>query len=138
MLERPLADLYSALDTSERGLTASEATKRLVRYGPNEARPKSKEGLWRDVLGFFANPLVLILLGAAAVAGSVGQVADTIIIGLILTFSLVLNVLQTSRSRKAEAPGCWACIQSAAACALLAAVNIALVSFLSTLSQERR
>jgi hypothetical protein len=31
-----------------------------------------------------------------------------------------------------ERHGCWACIQSAAACALLAAVKIARLSFFST------
>jgi hypothetical protein len=54
---------------------------------------------------------------------------------LILTVNLKYREIP-SYEGAAFAPGCFACIQSAAACALVAAVKIARGSFFITLSQE--
>jgi len=49
----------------------------------------------------FGNPLVLVLLGASAVAALVGEFVNAAIIFLMVLLSLVLNLFQTQRSRRA-------------------------------------
>jgi P-type Mg2+ transporter len=55
----------------------------------------------REVLPGLGNPLVLILLAASAVAAAVGQFVNAGIIVTMVLLSLVLNLAQTHRSRRA-------------------------------------
>lgn len=91
------------MGSSPEGLSTEEARRRLGRFGPNEPVASKGTPLWRDVLQSLANPLVLILLAAATVAGFLGQTTDTVIIFSVVAFSTVLNVAQTYRSRQAVA-----------------------------------
>jgi len=47
------------------GLSSAEARRRLQQDGPNEPVPAHRWSALRELLGFLANPLVLILLIAA-------------------------------------------------------------------------
>ena len=51
------------------GLSSLEATERLARFGPNALKPH-RQAVWRQFLGRFANPLVLLLLAASAASRS--------------------------------------------------------------------
>ncbi len=100
-LTDPLNILYDALQSSEVGLSAAEANHRLTVYGPNESRTQDKHTLLKEILFLVSNPLVVILLIAAGVSASLGGVVDATIISSMIIFSVVLNVVQTYRSRKA-------------------------------------
>ncbi len=54
-----------------------------------------------EALAGFGNPLVLILLAASAVAALVGEFINAGIIVLMVLLSVVLNLVQTQRSRRA-------------------------------------
>ena len=87
----------------ERGLSSAEAAARLATWGPNElAAPRRLEGL-RELLRYFTNPLVLILLAASAVSAAFGQVFSAVIIALMLVLSVTLNFTQAYRSQRAAA-----------------------------------
>lgn len=110
-----LEELYRELGSSPMGLSGEEAVRRLATYGRNDTRPGARFALLREILQFFANPLVVILVLAAGVAGFTGDVPDAAIILAIVSLSIALNVLQTSRSRRAAeelqktlAPTCFA------------------------------
>lgn len=95
-------DALRALGTSaERGLTDEEARRRLAEHGPN----RLKEGQKKSLLQLFAaqlnDPLIFILLIAAAVSGLLGEVADTVIIGLVVVLNAVIGVSQEARAEKA-------------------------------------
>lgn len=94
-----LEGLYASLSASKLGLKSSDAASRLATYGPNEAIPKKSHPLLHDILACFANPLVIILLLAAAASGSLGDVPDAVIIVTIVMLSTILNVVQTHHSR---------------------------------------
>ena len=68
-----IGQALAASAATERGLSSVEAAARLRALGPNElAPPRRFEGV-RELLRYFANPLVLILLVAwvgAAVGGA--------------------------------------------------------------------
>ena len=94
----------TTLDAEDRigaGLTSDEARRRLAAVGPNEpARRRRATGL-REVLAFLANPLVVILLGATLVSAVVGDAVNAAIILVMVALSVVLNFVQTHRSRRA-------------------------------------
>ena len=58
---------------TQQGLTGAEATRRLAQYGPNEPAPVHRLSAVIQLVHLFANPLVLILLVASAISGSMGQ-----------------------------------------------------------------
>ncbi len=83
------------------GLTSDEAARRLARYGPNEPVRIRRFSAVRQLVHLFANPLVVILLVAAALAAVVGQRADAGIIVTIILLGVGLNFWQTFRSGRA-------------------------------------
>jgi P-type Ca2+ transporter type 2C len=85
------------------GLTSAEAAARLVAHGPNrlpEAPSRSRLRLFFDQ---FANLLIIILIGAAVLAGLVGEIKDTIVIGFVLVLNATLGYVQESRAEKSLA-----------------------------------
>src|SRR5215475_4171212 len=97
----PLAQLCDQLHASERGLTLAEAQERLLVSGPNEPVAHRRGNGMRHMLAFATNPLVVILLLASLVSGLLHDVANAIIIALMVLLSVILNAVQTYRSQQA-------------------------------------
>lgn len=91
----------ACLTTSDKGLSSAEAASRLETSGPNETVRKSQGSIWSDLLGFFANPLVIILIFAGVLSASIGDPVGGGIIVAILLVSSALNIVQSSKSRVA-------------------------------------
>lgn len=100
-IARPLADVLAALATSDRGLTAAEATRRLHDGGPNELGKRRWRTRAAEVARAVANPLVLILLVAGVASAFVGETSDALIIAVIVLASAGLDAWQTLRSARA-------------------------------------
>jgi Mg2+-importing ATPase len=83
------------------GLTAQEAEARLDRFGPNEPAATQHHSFLSELLHGFMNPLVLILLIAAAASAFLGEKVDAGIIGVIVLLSAVIDLAQTYRSQRA-------------------------------------
>jgi magnesium-transporting ATPase (P-type) len=83
------------------GLSASAAAARLAEDGPNEPLVHERQGVLRRVLSRFVNPLVAILLVAAAAAAFLGDVMNALIITLVVALSAVVEGVQTRRSENA-------------------------------------
>ena len=82
------------------GLTASDAAARLADHGPNrldEAPPRRPLAILGDQ---FRNPLVLILVGAAVVAGLVGDLKDTVVIAVVLSLNALLGFAQEMKAQR--------------------------------------
>jgi len=92
--------LLKALDTSEAGLTSAEVRNRQLRFGLNEMTASARRHLALDLIRRLANPLIVILLGAAAIAGVTGDFASCAIIAAVILLSSVLDLVQ---ERRAEA-----------------------------------
>jgi Mg2+-importing ATPase len=97
----PIDGLYARLRSSPGGLTGEEAARRLLAYGPNEPPSASRRGALASLLALLANPLVLILLGAAAVSGILRDLAGAILIATIVLLSTALNFALGYRSQRA-------------------------------------
>jgi Mg2+-importing ATPase len=83
------------------GLTSQEVEARLKQFGPNDPAPSKHHSAVLDFLRLFLNPLVLILLIAAAVSAFLGEAADAAIIAIIVLLSTALDFTQTYKSQRA-------------------------------------
>lgn len=93
-------ELYSLFSTSPSGLTSEDARKRLEKYGPNTIPEKDKKA-WTDILvSQFANPLLLIFIGASIVSAFLGDAFNTLIILTVIIVSIILGFVQEYKSEK--------------------------------------
>ncbi|MGE5097285.1 MAG: magnesium-translocating P-type ATPase [Betaproteobacteria bacterium] len=83
------------------GLSGSEATARLARFGPNRFRERRQRPLLLQYLARFGNPLVAILLVASAVSAFTGELANFLIIACIVLMSVTLDFVQEHRANAA-------------------------------------
>lgn len=64
------------LSTSRDGLTKEDAEQRLVQYGINALPVKKPPTLWEILLHQVLNPLIFILIAAAAASLAIGEITD--------------------------------------------------------------
>jgi len=95
------AGLFKELGTSAAGLTAAEAAARLAKYGPNSLKEKPKRSPLAMFLDQFRDFMILVLIGAAAVSGAIGEALDTVIILAIVLLNAVMGFIQEYRAQKA-------------------------------------
>ena len=88
------------LQTTDQGLSSSEAQKRLVEYGPNVLSEGQKEKLWQVFLRQFKDFLVIILLLAALISAFSGQWESTAVIVAVLVLNAVLSTVQYFQAEK--------------------------------------
>lgn len=70
----PYEDVEKKLQTSTKaGLTKSEATARLEKYGLNELKKAEREPRWKVFLKEFSDPLIYILIAAAIISIAFGE-----------------------------------------------------------------
>jgi Mg2+-importing ATPase len=95
------AQLLGKLETTEQGLTSSEAERRLQRLGPNEPPAAQRAAGVRQLAQFFANPLVIILILASIASAVLGETLNATIILILVLLSVALNFFQAARSQRA-------------------------------------
>ncbi len=83
------------------GLSAAEAQARLAKFGPNLFRQRQEKSLLLQYLTRFKNPLVIILLVASAVSAFTGEIANFLIISVIVLLSVTLDFVQEYRANAA-------------------------------------
>ena len=97
----PFTALCDQVDGSAAGLTSIEAGKRLERFGLNTVAPTPHRRLLLKVAKRFAEPLVAILIVAAAISGFTGDIASFCIIVVVIAVSIILDVAQEHRAEQA-------------------------------------
>lgn len=96
--------LFTQLDARPTGLTHTEADRRLRIYGPNLFEAVHAEMFLVKLGKRVLNPLVALLIAAAAVSGISGDFGSFFIIVVVLTLSMTLDMVQEYRAeREAEA-----------------------------------
>ncbi len=97
----PTAALLTALETSRTGLTQRDAEARIVRFGPNRFDAAHTRPLLTKLTTRLLNPLIAILIVAAAVSGISGDFGSFLIIVAVISFSLMLDIVQEHRAEQA-------------------------------------
>jgi Ca2+-transporting ATPase len=96
-----VSQLYKNLDSTDQGLSNSEANKRLLTFGNNELQKKKKIPAWLMFLHKFKDFMILILIVAAVLSGLMGDMTDTIIILVIVFINATVGFVQEYQADKA-------------------------------------
>ena len=100
-------EALSKTESSQEGLSSEEAQKRREKYGPNKLKEAPKPGLFKKFLTQLKDPMLIILLVAAAVSALTGMLAgenewaETIIILIVVLLNAILGVIQESKAEAA-------------------------------------
>ncbi|MET0802554.1 MAG: cation-transporting P-type ATPase, partial [Acidimicrobiales bacterium] len=71
----------------ERGLSSAEALARLDRCGPNRVPEPARRPLASRVVEQIRDPMLVLLLGAAALTAVLHDASNTVIIGVVVVFN---------------------------------------------------
>ena len=85
------------------GLTADDALARLQTHGPNRLAEKAPRSTWLKFFDQFRSALVVILIGAAVLAGVVGDLTDALVIATVVVLNATLGFIQEYRAEAALA-----------------------------------
>lgn len=96
--QAPPDEALKRLATDRAGLSSAEAALRLQRDGPNELAAAGRRRLATDLFRRLTNPLVAILLFAAAIAGATGDLTSFMIIVAVIVLSTALDMVQEYRA----------------------------------------
>ena len=91
-------DALSSLSSSRNGLTPDEAKDRLERYGPNEVVREKPKGPLYYFLKQINQPLIYVLLVAAAVTAYLNELLDTAVILAVVIANAVIGFVQESKA----------------------------------------
>ena len=94
-------ELLAGLGTNAGGLTSAEARTRMGRYGPNDISHARRRPVILQYLAHFRNLLVIILIIAALVSASVGEITSAAIIVVIVIASVTLDFFQEYKAGNA-------------------------------------
>lgn len=85
------------------GVTADEAARRLEASGPNALVEQKQPRAWRIFARQLANTMTVVLALAGVVTVVVGDVKDTVVIGVIVVLNAVVGFVQEYRAEQAMA-----------------------------------
>ena len=93
--------------SADAGLSTAEAQTRQAKFGPNKLKEEEKTPLWIRFFQQMADPMVIMLIVAAAISAITGTIqgesewADVIIILAVVIINSVLGVVQEAKSEQA-------------------------------------
>ena len=98
--------ILDQLKTTDRGLSAAEAGRRLETYGPNALKEAPKPSLLSRFFKQLADPMIIVLLAAALISGITAfyakeSFADVFIILFVVIINTVLGLYQENKAEAA-------------------------------------
>ena len=100
-------EVLQSLGVGPEGLTSAQAKERLEKYGPNKLKEGEKPTLLQRFLEQLKDPMLIILMVAAAVSAVTGMLAqenewaEVIIILAVVLLNAILGVFQESKAEAA-------------------------------------
>ena len=101
LYQKDFEEVIKELGSTRSGLSGEEAQRRLVEFGPNELLEKKKRTILLMLLDQFKDFMILVLIGAAIIAGIIGEPADTLVIIAIIIINAIIGFVQEYRAEKA-------------------------------------
>lgn len=100
---KPLKEIFSELQTSEKGLTQEEAKQRLEKYGENKIKRTHKLRPLKILILQFHSFLIFILMVAAGISFFINHIIDGIAISAIILLNAGIGFTQQYRAEKSIA-----------------------------------
>ncbi|SHI78802.1 Ca2+-transporting ATPase [Malonomonas rubra DSM 5091] len=94
LYRQPLAEVFSALDSSAGGLDAATAEERLQQFGFNQLETKTSINPWQIFIDQFKSFIIYILLFAVVFSLLIGEYVDSVIILIILLVNAAIGFYQ--------------------------------------------
>jgi len=99
--DQPTAEIMTLIETNlEQGLTLREVQRRQQFYGPNALNQKKGKGPFIIFLEQFNQPLIYILLAAAAITWLLRKWTDMVVILAVISINAVVGFLQEAKAVK--------------------------------------
>lgn len=97
-------DVMNQLNTdTTTGLSERDAAHRLQEHGPNRLSEKPPRSIWLLLLDQFKGFLILVLIGAAVLAGTIGDMKDSMAILVVVLINALLGFYQEYRAEQSLA-----------------------------------
>ncbi len=100
----PIRQVLEELESSPQGLSTQQAEDQLRRCGPNRLEQPERDSLLLRLLEQLKDPMILVLLGAAALSLLASRGADwldAVIILLIVVVNSVISIVQEDNAHRA-------------------------------------
>ena len=94
-----LPQVYHDLQSSPEGLSDAEAAHRLHTYGRNELRAKPPKSVLQMLKAQIADPMVLILVGAAAFSAILREWTEAAVIFAIVVVNAIIGIVQEKKAQ---------------------------------------
>jgi len=98
---RTIEQTYEAVRSGPGGLTEAEAGHRLAEHGFNEIEASGGVSVFRLFLSQFKSVLIIILLVGIGFSAYLGHTVESIVIGVIILFAVLLGFFQEYRAERA-------------------------------------
>ncbi len=99
---QPAAEVARRLDVAfNAGLAADEVLRRRQAHGPNRLPEAPPRPAWKRLLDQFRDFMILVLLAAAVLSGLIGDLADTVVILVIVALNAAIGFWQEWRADQA-------------------------------------
>ena len=100
------SEILQEMGVTEAGLSSAEAKKRREQYGPNKLKDAEKKSMLRRFLDQLKDPMLIILMVAAAVSAVTNiiageSLAEVFIILIVVLLNAILGVVQESKAEAA-------------------------------------
>jgi Ca2+-transporting ATPase len=89
-----------SITATSRGLTAAQVLEQRRKYGENRLPSVKRASVWAIFFGQFKNPLVYIILAAAAISLAVGEYGDCAIIMAVVVLDAILGFVQEYQAQR--------------------------------------
>lgn len=93
-------EILEKLNTTEKGISKEEVEKRQNVYGYNEFQEKKSKSMFERFIEQFKDFLIIILIVAAVISGALGEVADAVIILIVVVLNAVLGIIQENKAEE--------------------------------------
>src|SRR5512143_2988540 len=97
----PVSEVFTSLETSQNGLTASEVEARRSLYGSNQLTEPPREPTWRKLLSFITHPMALLLWAAGGIAFGLREITLGVIIWIVVLANGALSYWRENRAEQA-------------------------------------
>ncbi len=99
--QKEVKDVFKELESSEKGLSSKEVTKRIQKYGLNKIGSEKKVSFFQLLAHQFNDPLIWVLIFATILSFVIKNYVDAIIILIVILFDAGFGLFQEYKAEKA-------------------------------------